>query len=503
MLEMLTPSMLITIGIIVFFLIIIICAFSWYTVVDPSEAHLVVTPRTKFVVSSDEKVGTTKTYFAIPRSIPFFGRVTRKMDVTIKEILIDQETIEEGQARYRVSTSTKYRIRDIKIAAETFINDKELQGQITEIIKSGVRAITVKYNVVDARAKKQEMEQGIRAEITDDLLQWGLELINFQLVDFFDTKESTIITDISRRREVEIEVTTREQNAEKYKNAKIKEAEADELSQKREIERDRVVAEQQQLKNQKIAEATKISQEKEFEVVRVKTIKQAEIDKDQTIIKAQQSKEQAIIKAEQDKETEAILKERKKLEGEGNRLKAEEDAKALAAPIKEKGSAEADVIRLIGFAEADAKFKLQEALNKFGNAAIQALVAEKVVDKDKEIGIALAKALEKAQVRVFAGGGNTAGFDLGSLIESLTMANSDAGIALKNRLARPNDVGFQTLGLAVSKDIADEIEKPEAEKVETKTEKVETKKNTKTFTKQELIELINTRGMKGLADALA
>ena len=166
--------------------IIVICLVAWYRIVDPSEAHLVVTPRKKFVVSSDDSVSTDgkKTYFAIPQWIPFFGRAIRQMDVTIKELVIEQETYEKGQARYRVKSSTKFRIVNVQTAAETFIDSESLFEQLQEVVRAGVRAVTVQYNVIEARAMKQKMGQEIEKEIEDDLSKWGLELTNFQLVDF-------------------------------------------------------------------------------------------------------------------------------------------------------------------------------------------------------------------------------------------------------------------------------------------------------------------------------
>ncbi len=408
-------------------LIFIICAFAWYRIVDPSEAHLVVTPKGKFVVSPDEKVGERRTYFAIPSWLPFVGRAIRIMDVTIKEILIEQETIEKNQARYSVKSSTKYRVKEVKVSAETFISDKDLQEQLKEIVRAGVRAISVQYDVVDARANKRDIETKIRKEIVDDLQKWGLELINFQLVEFKDTADSKIISNISRRSEVEIEARTREQNAEKLKQAKIKEAEADEKSKQREIERDRVVGEQEQLRDQKISTAKRVAEEKRFEVVQVQVIKQAKIDK-----------EKAIVLANQNKETEAINKEQKKLMGEGTRMQQEEEAKGLAAPILEKG-----------LAEAKAKDALQLALNKFGDEAIRALVAEKIVAMQEVVGVETAKALTQADVKVFAGGGKAGeeGFELGKMIQSMAVSNSTTADAVLNKIARPNDLGLSVLGL--------------------------------------------------------
>ena len=427
-------------------LIAIICSFAWYRIVDPSEAHLVATANGKFVVSSDENVGDRKMYFAVPGWIPFFGRAIRQMDVTIKEILNTQETIEKNQARYNVTSSTKYRITNVRVAAETFITDMELKKQLTEIIRAGVRAITVMYDVQTARAKKREMEEKIRNEISDDFKKWGLTLINFQLVEFKDTENSHIISNISIRSEVEIESKTREQKAEKIKQARMKEAEAEESARKREIAKDKVIAEQEQDKAKFIAVKEQDAEKERYKVIKIRTIQQAEIDK-----------EKAIVLANQMKETEAIKKEQKKLEGEGDRLKAEEKAKGEAAPILEKG-----------LAEAKAKDALQKALNLFSDAAIRALVAEKIVAKDEAVGVATAKALENADLKVFAGGdSDKPGFDLGKIIASTSVADSGTAHALLNKMGRPNDMGFMALGL---KNIADTKKNEPVKEKETKTE---------------------------------
>ena len=422
---MIGVGLAIALGVIL--LIIVLCAIAWYRIVDPSEAHLVVTPNNKFVVSSDKEVGTTNTYFAIPSWIPFFGRAIRIMDVTIKEIVVNQETYEKSQARYNVKSSTKYRIKKVQTAAETFISDADLQEQLKEVISASVRAVTVKYDVVDARANKQKMSEEIYKEMNDDLQKWGLELVNFQLVDFQDTKDSTIISDISKRREVEIQSTTREQNAEKIKQARMKEAEAEEKAREREIAKEKIIGEREENKKQAIAEQQKIAEQKRYEVIQVQTIKQAEIDK-----------EKAIVEANQKKETELIYKEQKLLEGQGDRARAEEIAKGEAAPIREKG-----------FAEAEAKEKLQEALNKFGDKAIRALVAEKVVAMQEVVGVETAKALAEADVKVFAGGGKAGeeGFELGKMIQSMAVSNSTTADAVLNKIARPQDLGLTALGL--------------------------------------------------------
>jgi len=448
----------IILGVILF--LIVVCSFAWYRIVPPTEAHLVVTPRKKMIVASDESIATDgkKTYFAIPSTIPFFGRKIRKMDLTIKEIVLTQESYEENQARFNVKSSTKFRIVNVLRAAETWDNDEDLKNQLMEVIVSSTNAIASHYNVTDMRSKKQEMSEAIQKEMVDDLKQWGLELTSFQLIDFADTEHSKIISDISKRREVEIESRTREENAEKIKQARIKEAEAEELAKQREIAKDQVIGEREQNRNQKISEQKKLAKEKEFEVIRVEEVKRAEIDK-----------EKAIVKANENKLTEEIKKEQKQLEGQGDRLRAEEQAKGLAAPIREKG-----------FAEAEAKEKLQAALNKFGDSAIRALVAEKIVAMQEAVGVETAKALSQADVKVFAGGEGDAksGFDLGKIISSMSASNEGTAQAVLNKIARPNDLGLNSLDL---KSVINNINKDKISKEPVK--KVTESKSTSTTKK--------------------
>ena len=175
---------------VVFGLIFIFTIMSWYKVVPPSEAHLVVTPSKKMVVSTDLNVrkGTNKnTYFAVPSWVVGFGRSVRRMDVTIKELLLELETVERNQARFAVASSLKYRILNVEKAAETYTNDEELKSMLKEVVIASVTAVTVLYDVTDARAKKHEISEKIKLEMKDDLEGWGLELVSFQLIHQTDS----------------------------------------------------------------------------------------------------------------------------------------------------------------------------------------------------------------------------------------------------------------------------------------------------------------------------
>lgn len=426
----------------------------FYTVVAPSEAHLVVTPQGEFVVAASG-AGDKRAYFAFPSGIPFIGRNVRKVRLEIRELIHTQETYEKQQGRFNVTSSLKYQVVDIPLAAKAFTSDAELQKQLKEVVSAAVRAVTVKYNVEEVRAQKSGIEEAIDLEISKDLAQWGLKLINFQLVDFRDTADSTILSDISKRREVAIKASTREQNAEKEKNAAMKEFAASEESGQRKIEMERTLKEQEQKANMMVSEKEKEAEEKRLEVVKVQVIKKEEIDKAQAEILAEQKKAVAIIKADEECATEKIMMEQKRLEGEGDRLKAEEQAKAEAAPIRETGQAEADVkiaigqadaaaLLALGMAEAEAKEALQDALNKFTPAAITAMTAEAIVAKDQVVGLERAKAMQEADLKMFVGGeeADNLGWNMAQMIGAAESSGTGLEKSLLNRISKPHDLGI-------------------------------------------------------------
>ncbi|MGM0470959.1 MAG: SPFH domain-containing protein [Bacillota bacterium] len=425
-----------------FFLIIILIT-SVYKIVPAGEAHLVITPGKRMVCASDKDLRRNKGkswYFYIPSWVPLIGRAVRRMDVTIKELVIEnQETYEKDQARYLVNSSTKYRINNISKAGETFINDMELRGQLKEIIKSAIRAVTVKYSVTDVRANKKRMSEEVEDEIRDDLHEWGLKLVSFALVDFQDTPNSKVISNISRRREVQIESETRIDNANRKKEARMKEAESDQAARDREIERDEAIARRGKTKEIVIAKEDQKVAEEQMKVKKVNEVEQEKIDKEQSVIKAEADKERRVIEAQAEREQKEIsaaaYRKEQQLQGEGNAEKTRIEAEAEAEAIEKQGLAEAKV------EEEKAK-----AFNQYTDDAIQALTAEDIVNKEKEIGISLAQALSESDMKfINAGQSNTllellgtasGGANLGSMIDSLqSTADLDLGELSEKLLA--------------------------------------------------------------------
>jgi len=432
---------------------ILLIAFSLYTVVPADYAHVVVQSGKTRVFSSDEKYSKGSkyssdgkaAYFRIPSFIPGFGMNVHEMSLKILPINVpDFKAFDIDRARFLCDIMAYVAVTDPVEAAKRFAGEmKEVEEQVSKVVQATTRDSTTKKTVREIINDREGIIAEIKEPLSKAIANWGLALKDIELVEFKDADGTHVIADISSIIEEQINSEARQKNAEQKKLARLKEAIADEIAKKREIERDEEVSKREQQKSKLVAEKEKLALAEQLEVTKVDKVKNQEIEKEKARVLAEQERVVARIDAEKQKEVEAIIKEKKRLEGEGDRVRREEQAKGEAAPVREVGGAEADIILKKLQAEAKGKDDLQKALNQFGDAAIRALVAELIVEKDKEVGIAGAEALKYADLKVFAGGKDSeSGFDLGQLVSSMIVSNPDTARAFLQRVGRPNDLGF-------------------------------------------------------------
>ena len=455
------------------------------TVVPPNKAHVAIRGKTMkiFCPIKEYNPSGESTYYNIPSWCPGFGIKVRIRSLEIIEIRVPNfVAFDEGRARFECDIVAFVVVKDVITAAMRMPQTiKEMSVQLGQILQATTRDSTTKKTVRQIINDRESIIKMVKPILTESIDEWGLSLKNIELVEFKDAPHSHVISDLSAVKEKEINTEMREKNADQDMKARIKEAETKEKAKMREIEEEENVAKREQDKLKLVATQEKEAKREQLEVDRVEKVKSQQIEKEQrevlaeqqkvvALIKADEEKGVAIIDAEKQKDAEAIYKEQKILEGEGDRKRAEEQAKGEAAPIREKGTAEADVIKLKyqaearkaepikeqGLAEAEiTKAKLvaeakgldekQQVLDRFTPEAIEAMIAELKVDKDKAIGIALAKAFESADIKVLSGGDKSA-FDLSRIVESIDIGSYQTANAIKNKLARPNDLGFKDIG---------------------------------------------------------
>jgi len=465
-----------------------------YTIAPANSAHVAVQRGRTRVFSSDKDCSTLKgyssegraAYYKVPNFIPGAGMEVHDMSLEIQPINVpDFKAFDIDRARFLCDIMAYVAIQDPVEAAKRFGgNMKSLTDQVEKVVQAITRDSTTKKTIREIINDREGIIKEIKEPLTKAIANWGLSLKDIELVEFKDAPGTHVISDISSIIEEQIESEARQKNAEQKKIARLKEAEAEEIAKKREIARDEEIGKRQQVKDKLIAEKEKIALAEQLEVTKVQKVKNQEIEKEKARVLAEQEKVVARINAEQKKDVEAIIKEQKKLEGEGDKIRQQQQAIGQAAPIREKGTAEADVIQVTGTAEADIIYKkwnaeakgkdeLAVALSKYGPGEIQALIAELLVDKDKTVGVALAEALAKADMKVFAGNGAKDGFDLGKLVESINVSSPNTANAIIHKLGKPNDIGFEK-GFAVGKEHTEKkqrTEKPKETKQEKKQEK--------------------------------
>ncbi|MGD9962960.1 MAG: SPFH domain-containing protein [Thermoplasmata archaeon] len=460
--------------IVVVLLLILFAIFAaMYTIVPADYVDVVIQKGKMRVLSPHREYNTVgkAAYFKIPSWFFLLGLGMTVHRVPLRMITIDVAnfmSFDIDRARFLCNIITYVAVTEPVKAAQRFGgNIGELEMQVAQIVTATTRDACTKKTIREIINNREDIIETVTPSLRDAIQHWGIDLKDIELVDFKDPTKAEygeempphVIKDISSIIEEQINSEARQKNAEQRKIARLKEAETDEEARKREIRRDEEVAKREQEKDKAVAEQQKVAVAEQYEVVRVEEVKMAEI-----------MKQKALVVANQNREVEEINKEQKRLDGEGDRIYLTEKAKGEASPIRERG-----------LADAEAKMKLQDALNRFGPEAIRALVAEKLVDMQKEIGIETAKALSSADLKVFAGGsGARAGFDLGQMIESMSVASDSSAMSVLNRLARPNDLGFKDimgvltgvldenkeLKSKVSKMVEEEEQKPQEEKKE-------------------------------------
>lgn len=430
-----------TILIIVAAAIFLFIIFAGLYKIVPADYVDVVIQRGKMTTySTHEEYSTNKksAYFHIPSWFFILGKGMTVHRIPLKIITIEVPNFlafDKDRARFVCDIVCYVTVKEPLVAAKRFSgNVAEMKEQVSKIVQATTRDVTTKKPIREVINNRDDIISTIKPILAETISHWGLNLTDIELIDFKDpdaTKDkivSHVIEDISQIIETQINSEMRQKNAEQKKEARMKEAIAEEEAKKRELQKDENIQKREQEVKMNVAVEEQKAKEKELTVTRTIQVTTAEIEK-----------QKQIVVAEQKKAVEEINKDQKKLIGEGDRLQKEEQAKGDAAKYREDG-----------LAQADAKEALQKALNKFGDAAIRALVAEKVVEMQQNVGVATANALSKADVKAFLGGQNGAqGFDLGQILASLQVSNESGAQAVMNKLARPNDLGLAGLDLSI------------------------------------------------------
>lgn len=409
------PVYLIVPAIVVAAVLFLLMAFSSrYKTVSPDEA-LIVTGAA--LTGSNVVEDASGRRIKIVRGggafiLPVFQRyeklslLTHKLEVRTPEVVYTSQGVPilaDGVAIVKVGSS----VEDVATAAEQFLTKPPdaLEAEAREVLEGHLRAIMGAMTVEEVYRHRDKFAQEIQGVAALDLKKMGLQIVAFTIKDVRDPHGYLEALGKPRIAAVKREAEIAEAQA--YRDARVQKAAADEEAMKAELLRDTRVAEANKEKELQIAtfkreqDTAKAEADQAYFIQEARskqavtenqmqvelTRKDREIELEEKEIRRRANQYDAEVKKKADAERYAIeqsaeatkLRQMREAEALQYRIEAEARAKAeqqrleglaQADAERARGTAEADVIRLKGLAEAEAKQKLAEAFEKFGQAAV-------------------------------------------------------------------------------------------------------------------------------------
>lgn len=434
----------------------VLCAFILRRVVKPNEVHIVQSSGGRHTygmvdpddidnnaVASGNAVPVSNTYYAFPSSVPKFGVQVVVLPTTVfDQDLKSYEAYDRDRVPFVLDVKAFFRIFNPQLAAERISTLDDLKSQLEATLQGAVRTILASSSIEEIMQGRSEFGSKFTSEVDTQLREWGVKTVkSIELMDIRDAQNSKVIANIMAKRKSFIEMQSRVEVAGNNQKAEIAEIEA-----KRETDLQRQQAEQvvgirtaevarevgiaREKTHQAVQDQAKVTAAAEAQVHRVQSVQAAEIQRDVEIVHAEQKKQQEVIAAQ-------AQKQRVELIAQGQLAATQNEAQGVAA----LGTAKAEAEKAMLAAPVAAQIELAKEIGS-NNGYQTYLIQIKQVDANKEVGIAQAAALHKAEVKIIANAGNAVdglssvgkifspagGTQIGGMLEAF--AQTDTGKAL-------------------------------------------------------------------------
>jgi flotillin len=450
------------IPVIVLIVIFVLGLAFWarYNTVGPDEAMIVTG---SFLMGADVLTDDSQRRIKIVRGggafiLPIFQQsvkislLSHKLDISTPEVYTEQgvPVLADGVAIIKVGSA----IEDVATAAEQFIGKttEALEAEAREVLEGHLRSILGMMTVEEMYRNRDKFAQEVQGVAARDLKKMGLQIVSFTIKDVRD--KHGYLEALGKPRIAAVKRDADIAEAEAIRDSRIRKAQAEEEGQKSELLRDTNVAEATKEKELKIAafkreqdtakaeadqaygiqqarsEQMVIQEQMKIEIVR----KEREIDVQTKEILRREKQFDAEVKKKADADRYAVeqaaeaakarlmreadaLQYRIEAEAKGNAEQKRLEGLAIADAERAKGTAEADIVRLKGLAEAEAKEKLAEAFEKFGDAAVLDIVIKMLPELAGKIAEPL-KSIDKLTI-VDAGGNDGGAVKVSKYVTSL------------------------------------------------------------------------------------
>lgn len=485
-------------GIVVVIIVILGLAFmARYKTVGPDEAMIVtgsflgnknVTAEADDPAGGGRKIkiirGGGAFIWPIFQQSAYLSLLSHKLDVSTPEVYTEQgvPVIADGVAIIKIGGS----VEDVATAAEQFMGKpiEALKSEAQEVLEGHLRAILGTMTVEEVYRNRDRFAQEVQGVAARDLKKMGLQIVSFTIKDVRD--KQGYLDALGKPRIAAVKRDAEIAEADAIRDARIQKAKATEEGQKAELLRDTNIAEAEKERELKVAafkkeqdtakaeadqayfiqeaKAKQIAVEEQMKVELVRKEREIDLTEKEILVREKQYDAEVKKKADADRysveQAAEADKSRKMKEADAISYRIEREAKANAEQKRltgqaeadaerAKGTADADVTRLRGLAEAEAKEKLAEAFQKFGEAAVLDIVAKMLPELASQIAKPLASIDTLTVVDTGKGEGaarvsnyvtelmatapemlkNVSGIDLNKLIQGLTQKKQPAPVA--------------------------------------------------------------------------
>jgi len=366
------------------FLYIVLALPRQRRVVPRDAAHVVIKRKRVTVFSGTPDVegyfGTT--YYFFPSWVPVLGMDVTEVPLSVVELSVpEMVTFAARNARFTLTASVFVRVTDPLRAAQRWPGRSVVSfiDGVKELMENAIRNTTTAFAAEDIIEKKDEIASKLQHALASDMSEYGCIITNVGIVDITDAPGNTVISDIARKREAEINSESRQIVAIKEREARTVEAENRQGAEMKEASADEAIGVRQREKERTIFVSQQEVAEAEMTVERTRQVRLAEIERDAAIERAQGDRQAVIL--------------RREAEAEG---------------IRSVGLADAEVVRQKGLAEAEAIAKRIEALNNLREEG----QTFRSIEKEERVGLELAKALQQASLKLISTGEVSSFLDL-------------------------------------------------------------------------------------------
>jgi uncharacterized membrane protein YqiK len=413
-------------GVLIFMVVIIVVAIALsYVVVPPNEAHVVVS-RKKGRKVYCAREGYESSYWKLPI-------IQKRAVIPIENVQLNVNDIplrDKEMAKFEGDVVAWLNINDPLMASERVgkvVGVEEITSDVINVIRAITRNMSMSWTIIDILKARKDFSQDVEKAVNEELKEWGMRLVELEVIHFKDLESYTVIKDLEERQSTVINAETRKLVALQNKEASIVESTAkkdaeitiaknEQAFRTQQLEKDEAIGKRNQEKETAIAIATKKANTTKVEAEREMTVGQAKVQKDATVTEA-----------------------------EGKADAEYKIGEAKAKVVKVTGEAEGDVIRAKGFADADSTTKRAEALKLYNEAGIGLEIIKASQTVQIAQADAWAKAMSAAKIQVYAGG------EGGSLFGVPISPQSGFRLGAFSEIAKEHGIDLQKIGESIGK----------------------------------------------------